>query len=134
MNVMKQTLLLRSYYAPERLSQALRCSLLLALLLGAAWPALNAQCTYTRGSSGYLSQTYTQPGPMDPAVSYSTSFGVTPSLVASSFVATDNMEITLCYYGDMNDPNERWDVRISGQTFANQGAFGSTTSAGSPRC
>ena len=134
MNVMKQTLLLRSSYAPERLSQALRCSLLLALLLGAAWPALNAQCTYTRGSSGYLSQSYTQPAPMDPAVSYSTSFGVTPTLVASSFVATDDMEITLCYYGDMNDADERWDVRISGQTFANQGAFGSTTSAGSPRC
>lgn len=130
MNVMKQTLHLRPFYA--RL--CLRGLLLLSLLLGAAWPVLNAQCTYTRGAGSYQSETYTTPGPMAPAVSYATSFGVTPALLASSFSATDDMEITLCFYGEMNDADERWDVRISGQTFANQGAFGVSTSSGSPRC
>lgn len=61
---------------------------------------------------------------MDLVVSYSISFGVIFMFVVFSFVVIDDMEIILCYYGDMNDFNECWDVCIFGQIFVNQGVFG----------
>ncbi|MFT4760544.1 MAG: hypothetical protein ACI9LN_002518, partial [Saprospiraceae bacterium] len=64
---------------------------------------------------------------------FGTSFETVPAALASATIIQSNLDITICFYGDMDNANESFDVVISGQTFST-GGFGTVPTSGNPQC
>jgi hypothetical protein len=64
---------------------------------------------------------------------FGTSFETVSAALASATIVQSNLDITICFYGDMDNANESFDVVISGQTFST-GGFGTVPTSGNPQC
>jgi hypothetical protein len=90
--------------------------------------SLTAQCLLERGPGVIVAQDYDlNQGP------YITDVDVYAGALNPSVTVTSNVTFTICFWGDMNNNNETFDVTIAGVTFST-GGFGSSTSVSNPAC
>ena len=89
---------------------------------------LQAQCTFNQGLGAVVSQDLD-----DDNAPFNTDFDAFSAALAPAVTVNTNMTITICFWGDMNNNNETFDVVIAGQTFST-GDFGFVPTQGSPAC
>jgi hypothetical protein len=92
------------------------------------------QCEFLQGTGEVVSATSdTISDGNPPPPPYSTGYSVFTPAFGSIVEVTTPMNITICFWGDMNGSDETFNVRISNEV-KNSGAFGFTTSVGNPSC
>ncbi|MEO1714714.1 MAG: hypothetical protein AAFU60_15390, partial [Bacteroidota bacterium] len=90
---------------------------------------LQAQtCTFNQGPSITVSENFN-----DSLPPYTASFTALGAGLGAIADVQSNMQIEICFWGDMDAPNETWQVVISGQTF-NAGGYGVVPTSAIPVC
>lgn len=99
------------------------------LLLSLSSFGLQAQCNFNAGTQAAVSgdlDTDTPP--------FDTTLPTIGSGLGAIIDVTSPLTVRICFWGDMNAGNERFDVVIAGQPFSDIGAYGTSPGANNPVC